>query len=280
MDNFWQAALAVGGLGVVGAFVFYSLYKTWLKLPIFSKLTKRQTFTVVLSFLGLTFLALIAILYTYISSDDSHDRISQDAEGIAHVRTIVNRNDEGLPVLDITLRNNSGSVAVLTDATVTVRDRWHIGPVWMQPHAMPVSFTYDVAISGEVDQPARVPLSQELRPKTADRFEIVLGPKHSQGWWYPALGQFIFLLDVELTYNEDSTSLTIPTVFTSLPPPWEVTGMYNPGPPPGALEDLLREAEDARSAAEQSGVIEKITLDSLNSQIDEIQEALQAENSE
>lgn len=274
MGQFWQAALAVGGLGVVGAFVFYSLYKSWLKLPIFSKMTRRQTFTVILAFLGLTFLALIALLYTYLESKRSTGPSPDETKGIAHVRTSISRNVDELPVLDITLRNNSNSVAVITGAKVNVLDRWHIGPVWVAPNALPVSYTYDVAISGEIGKPQRIPLSQELRPKTADRFEIVLGSQDSPDWWYPAIGQFIFLIEVELTYNEDTSVVTLPTVFTDLPPPWEISGLYNPGPPQGALESLLNNAEEAKQAAERSGVVDEHTLKTLNMQIGEIQKVL------
>lgn len=68
MENFWKAALGVGGLGTVGAFVFYGLYKKWLDLKIFSALTSDQTFIIMLVFLGLTFLALLFILVVYLKS--------------------------------------------------------------------------------------------------------------------------------------------------------------------------------------------------------------------
>lgn len=63
--KFWQAALGIGGLGTVGAFVFYGLYSDWLKLDIFSKLTSDQTFIIMLVFLGLVFLSLIVLVVAY-----------------------------------------------------------------------------------------------------------------------------------------------------------------------------------------------------------------------
>lgn len=65
MEKFWRAALAVAGLGAVGAFVFWSLYSQWIKLGIFGNLTSSQTFYLMLAFLVLTFFALIAALVTY-----------------------------------------------------------------------------------------------------------------------------------------------------------------------------------------------------------------------
>lgn len=66
MEKFWKAALAVGGVAAIGAFVFWSLYKQWLALPIFSTLSANQTFAVMLVFLFLTFLALAGFLFAYI----------------------------------------------------------------------------------------------------------------------------------------------------------------------------------------------------------------------
>lgn len=65
MDSFWKASLAVGGLAAIGAFVFWSLYKDWLALPIFSKMTPDQTFEIMKMFLCFTFscFVLSAIIY-------------------------------------------------------------------------------------------------------------------------------------------------------------------------------------------------------------------------
>src|SRR6478672_11560578 len=65
MEKFWKAALAVSGLGAVGAFVFWSLYKQWLSLGIFANLTSEQTFIVMLVFLALTFIFALTAFITY-----------------------------------------------------------------------------------------------------------------------------------------------------------------------------------------------------------------------
>lgn len=66
MDRFWKAAVGVGGLGAVGAFIFWALYTDWLSLPIFSQLSQEQTFTVMLVFLALTCFALVSLLITHL----------------------------------------------------------------------------------------------------------------------------------------------------------------------------------------------------------------------
>jgi len=65
MEKFWKAAVGVGGIASVGAFVFWSLYKDWLKLPVFSQMTSDQTFLLMIIFLALTFLSLTAMLVVY-----------------------------------------------------------------------------------------------------------------------------------------------------------------------------------------------------------------------
>lgn len=69
MERFWKAALAVGGLATVGVFVFWSLYERWLSLPIFSKMTSTQTFTVMIMFLVLVFISYVILVITYVWKD-------------------------------------------------------------------------------------------------------------------------------------------------------------------------------------------------------------------
>ncbi|UXA53621.1 hypothetical protein M0D46_17035 [Xanthomonas prunicola] len=68
-DRFWKAAIAVCGLGAVGAFVFWSLYKNWLSLPIFERMSQDQTFVIMIIFLVLTFLALIFLGVLYLKKE-------------------------------------------------------------------------------------------------------------------------------------------------------------------------------------------------------------------
>jgi len=56
MEKFWRAALAIGGLAAIGAFVFWALYKQWLSLPIFSTMSADQTYSIMKIFLALTFI--------------------------------------------------------------------------------------------------------------------------------------------------------------------------------------------------------------------------------
>ena len=65
-DRFWRAALAVGGVAAIGAFVFWSLYQKWLSLPIFSKLSPDQTYVVMIIFLIFVFVALIFFVIAYL----------------------------------------------------------------------------------------------------------------------------------------------------------------------------------------------------------------------
>jgi hypothetical protein len=71
MEKFWNAALAVGGIGTIGAFVLWSLYKDWLHLPIFSQLSPTQTFILMLVFLSFTFASGIAMLIVHLKTENS-----------------------------------------------------------------------------------------------------------------------------------------------------------------------------------------------------------------
>lgn len=66
MERFWRSALATAGIGAIAFFVFYGLYKQWLQLSIFPRLTQGQAFTLMLVFLGLTFCALIVGLIAWL----------------------------------------------------------------------------------------------------------------------------------------------------------------------------------------------------------------------
>lgn len=68
MSTFWKAALAVGGIAAIGAFVFWSLYKDWLSLDIFSKMNPEQTFEIMKIFLWLTFGSLVLMVVTFLIS--------------------------------------------------------------------------------------------------------------------------------------------------------------------------------------------------------------------
>jgi len=84
MDKFWKAALAVGGVSTIGAFVFWSLYKDWLTLPIFSKMTPDQTYDIMKVFLYLVFGAFAIFVLTYIIGA-GQKKHSDNSSGHEHV---------------------------------------------------------------------------------------------------------------------------------------------------------------------------------------------------
>lgn len=84
MDKFWKAALAVGGVSAIGAFVFWSLYKDWLSLDIFSKMTSDQTFQIMIIFLCLTFAALGLFVFAYLKGSGQKSQ-NDNSKGHEHV---------------------------------------------------------------------------------------------------------------------------------------------------------------------------------------------------
>jgi hypothetical protein len=92
MERFWKAALGVAGVGAVAFFVFYSLYKQWLKLPIFPQLTQAQAYDLMRMFLLLTFVALIAGLVAWLwprrrteSGDEALHRLEEAWKGVNYI---------------------------------------------------------------------------------------------------------------------------------------------------------------------------------------------------
>lgn len=79
MEKFWELSLAIGGISAIGAFIFYSLYKKWLSLDIFSKMTQKQTFEIMKFFLSLTFAALFFFISLYaVKSNSTQEQSSTD----------------------------------------------------------------------------------------------------------------------------------------------------------------------------------------------------------
>jgi len=66
MEKLWKIAITISGLGGIGAFVFWSLYKEWLTLPIFAKMSPIHTFILMLTFLIFTFFSLLVILFVHV----------------------------------------------------------------------------------------------------------------------------------------------------------------------------------------------------------------------
>ena len=71
MPKFWKAALGIAGIGAIGFFVFWSLYRKWLSLPIFPELTQEQASELLKIFLFLTFGALVIAVLSFFLTHNS-----------------------------------------------------------------------------------------------------------------------------------------------------------------------------------------------------------------
>jgi hypothetical protein len=103
-ETFWKVALQVGGgatvLAIVGAFLFFSLYKQWLSLPIFPQLTKKQTFTLMRIFLCLIFSALALFILAYIQTTREIFPLTVYVHGEAGTGDMILKNS-GYVVVDL-----------------------------------------------------------------------------------------------------------------------------------------------------------------------------------
>ncbi len=55
MNDLWKVAISLTGISGIGAFVFLSIYKEWIRSPILAGLTREQKFRLLRIFIVLTF---------------------------------------------------------------------------------------------------------------------------------------------------------------------------------------------------------------------------------
>lgn len=202
---------------------------------------------------------------------------ARSAGGLALVRAEISRTDAepSMPVLDITIRNAGDTVAVITSARVRTVSRWWIGPTWIAPASLPVSHTYNVSVPALNGEALTTSLSQELRPQTADRFRLILGSGAADGAWDPPIGLFVFLLDVELEYNEDRIKLSLPQVYTHIPPPQDVVASTHFAASREQVQAALDMAVKAQASIPQRGIVDPQTMEALGKTIEQLEKALE-----
>lgn len=89
MQTFWEAALGVAGLAGVASFVLWSLYKNWLQLDIFQRMTKRQQFILFLTFFILTFLFAMAALGAWVVIKINDDPVNPPASNVPKLEKVL-----------------------------------------------------------------------------------------------------------------------------------------------------------------------------------------------
>lgn len=78
MEKLWKAAFVVSGVAGIAFFVFWSLYRNWLKLGIFEKLSQDQTFWIMIIFLILVFLALVVGIFAFLRHPSKNKNSSSE----------------------------------------------------------------------------------------------------------------------------------------------------------------------------------------------------------
>ncbi len=100
MVEMWKYAIGLAGLAAVVSFVFWSLYKSWLKLPgIFERQNGDQTYRLFRLFLVLTFLFALAGLATYLATRMNNGNSVAQATLREAIDTLHSREDTGLDML-------------------------------------------------------------------------------------------------------------------------------------------------------------------------------------
>jgi hypothetical protein len=116
------------------------------------------------------------------------------------------------PKLDLKLRN-TGEVALLKQAVFNVQHVWELRDS-LRPAALKASWNYDVELPVlGAPYTIAIPISQSIGRGDSDRFTFTLGNDAP-----PARREYVFLMTVELIYNEDNQKLSgQPLIFIGPP---------------------------------------------------------------
>ena len=143
-----------------------------------------------------------------------------------------------VPVIDVSVRNGSETVAVLTRAEFSVRDfagfSWCVSGIGLPP-----TETYELMLpgSGTRGSVANVDISQEVRPNRADRFNFEVGTTGRSG------GARLYVLEVSVYHDGESVPLAGGTAIVGVPLPHLVQFDPDAGRPGCAdsnIEELRR----------------------------------------
>lgn len=207
MEKFWKVAITISGLGAIGAFVFWSLYKQWLTLPIFSRLDSSQTFVIMLTFLGLTFLSLLAMLLVYFRLQTSNREAPEGNLELIDVH--VNRNEGHFSPysIDFKLANRSNEVAFVKRLDLQVLDLKcrKYSPGGLATH-VPISYQYDMLLNPDRGKSTEtIQLSQAIGGNDIDRFEVMIGSWIEDNFMAGKYQCAVFTVMLILYYDSDKT---------------------------------------------------------------------------
>jgi len=144
--------------------------------------------------------------------------------------SIVEDDDYPNPILDIKLRNSGDEVAFVKSIEFQTVQHWDIFTD-NHPSLKSVSAAYEVSISETAPSRAHYKISHEIKPQETDRIQIRL----STEYFGDPVGLSIFLLDAEITYNEDNLKGKLPSLLLNIQPSVVVQGSYFPGYSKGTI---------------------------------------------
>lgn len=132
-------------------------------------------------------------------------------------------SDVYIPIIEVKLRNSGDEVAFVKQAKFRTLNHWDIHTDH-HPSLKEVSATYDLNISENIGSISCLKIPHEIKPQETDRIEFRLSTKY----FGDPNGLSIFLLEVSLSYNEDSSTVTS-KLLIHIPYPAIVQGSYFPG---------------------------------------------------
>jgi hypothetical protein len=183
---------------------------------------------------------------------------------LALVDVLTVYTDDRESKVEFKVRNNSDEVVFLKKADFTLVNRWDLPNPGRMPYAERVSWTYDVDLANEHTS---VNLSQVVEPNKVDRFDFRIGstiPDYNLDK-YNFLGLFIYLIEINLIYNEDDRILKSPKVLLHIDPPYKISALTQMRPDRREVEPVKRKAQEILSSINETVVCEPWLLEAIES---------------
>jgi hypothetical protein len=197
----------IAGLGGISLGTFVIIFRDVIRKRIFPRLGEQSAYRLLRLILVLTWtIAILGIgawtFMTYATRRESHGSNGR----LQLVETQV-LDSKQFPILDFKLRN-TGEVAFLKSAEFKVQRVWEIMP-GMLPDAVPASWNYDLILPAlGAPYSLEKPISQVVKAGDVDRFTFTIGTDAP-----PSLIKYMYLISVDLIYDEDNKRLNSPALL-------------------------------------------------------------------
>ncbi|MCU4392179.1 HNH endonuclease [Acinetobacter courvalinii] len=162
--------------------------------------------------------------------------------------------------IEIKLRNSSNEVIFLKEVIFTTKQHWET--LTDRNHSLvEVSARYDVDISAGIGDKKKLKIHHEIKPQETDRIHFSLSTDYDSD----PDGLSLFLLNIELIYNENSSKVEGKPIIINIRPKTQSRGSYFACYSPGTISKNKSVASEVIDLSLSGVIIEEYVIDALNS---------------